>query len=69
MSWTDPKQLSRQEENEEVEVRREDQDKINRFSTLHRKAGNLEEELKVKQVRPLSFRIHLFICPTRAEKT
>ncbi|KAF2221628.1 Prefoldin subunit-domain-containing protein [Elsinoe ampelina] len=29
--------LSKQEESEEVEVRKEDQEKINRFSTLHRK--------------------------------
>ena len=43
-------QLSKQEETEEVEVRREDQDKINRFSTLHRKEATLEDELKAKQV-------------------
>ncbi|GAB7341683.1 hypothetical protein MBLNU457_g0028t1 [Dothideomycetes sp. NU457] len=41
--------LSKQEESEEAEVRREDQDKINRFSTLHRKVGSLEEQLKQKQ--------------------
>ena len=43
-------QLSKQEESEEVEVRREDQDKINRFSTLHRKEATLGEQLKLKQV-------------------
>lgn len=31
------------------EVRREDQDKINRFSRLHQNESNLEEELKTKQ--------------------
>ncbi|PSK51974.1 hypothetical protein B9Z65_3241 [Elsinoe australis] len=41
--------LSKQEESEEVEVRKEDQEKINRFSTLHRKVGVIEEELKKKQ--------------------
>ncbi|KAG8623956.1 hypothetical protein KVT40_008932 [Elsinoe batatas] len=40
--------LSKQEESEEVEVRKEDQEKINRFSTLHRKVGAIEEELKAK---------------------
>ncbi|KAF2461946.1 prefoldin subunit 4 [Lineolata rhizophorae] len=34
---------------EEVEVRREDQDKINRFSRLHSRLANLEDELKAKQ--------------------
>ncbi|KAF4550559.1 Prefoldin subunit 4-like protein [Elsinoe fawcettii] len=38
--------LSKQEESEEVEVRKEDQEKINRFSTLHRKVGTIEDELK-----------------------
>ncbi|KAI0133420.1 Prefoldin, subunit 4 [Hypoxylon sp. NC0597] len=33
---------------DEVEVRREDQDKINKFSRLHQRELNLEEELKVK---------------------
>ncbi|KAI0007530.1 prefoldin subunit 4 [Xylariaceae sp. FL0662B] len=33
---------------EEVEVRREDQDKINKFSRLHQRELNLEEELKTK---------------------
>jgi prefoldin subunit 4 len=35
---------------EEVEVRREDQDKINRFSRLHQREISLEEELKSKHV-------------------
>ncbi|CAF9937617.1 MAG: hypothetical protein HETSPECPRED_000594 [Heterodermia speciosa] len=33
---------------DEIEVRREDQDKINRFSRLHQREMALEEELKVK---------------------
>ncbi|MCJ1332370.1 hypothetical protein MMC10_009062 [Thelotrema lepadinum] len=33
---------------EETEVRREDQDKINRFSRLHQREAGLEEELKGK---------------------
>jgi len=33
---------------DEVEVRREDQDKINKFSRLHQKEINVEEELKAK---------------------
>ncbi|KXT06687.1 hypothetical protein AC578_8556 [Pseudocercospora eumusae] len=44
--------LSREEEaeiGEEKEVRKEDQDKINRFSRLHSREKDLEEELKVKQ--------------------
>ena len=43
--------MSKEEEGEETEVRREDQDKINRFSTLHQKEKLLETELKAKQVR------------------
>ncbi|KAI1826826.1 Prefoldin subunit-domain-containing protein [Xylaria intraflava] len=33
---------------DEVQVRREDQDKINKFSRLHQRELNLEEELKSK---------------------
>ncbi|KAI8949903.1 Prefoldin subunit-domain-containing protein [Xylaria longipes] len=33
---------------DEVEVRREDQDKINKFSRLHQRKLNLEDELKSK---------------------
>lgn len=33
-----------------MEVRREDQDKINKFSRLHQREMLLEEELKVKAV-------------------
>ncbi|KAH7320200.1 Prefoldin subunit-domain-containing protein [Stachybotrys elegans] len=42
--------LSKEDENgaDEVEVRREDQDKINRFSRLHQRELLLEEELKTK---------------------
>ena len=36
---------------DEMEVRREDQDKINKFSQLHQRELTLEEELKVKAVR------------------
>lgn len=35
---------------EEKEVRREDQEKINRFSRLHSRHKLLEDELKAKQV-------------------
>ncbi|KAK4504644.1 hypothetical protein PRZ48_002605 [Zasmidium cellare] len=44
--------LSREEEEqmgEEKEVRREDQEKINRFSRLHSRHKLLEDELKTKQ--------------------
>jgi hypothetical protein len=34
-----------------MEVRREDQEKINRFSSLHQKEDALEEELRAKIVR------------------
>jgi hypothetical protein len=34
-----------------MEVRREDQEKINRFSSLHQKETALEEELRGKIVR------------------
>ncbi|KAL2006482.1 hypothetical protein VTN00DRAFT_9150 [Thermoascus crustaceus] len=34
---------------EDTEVRREDQDKINRFSRLHAREAVLEEQLKAKQ--------------------
>lgn len=46
-------QLSRDDEgavSEENEVRREDQEKINRFSRLHQRETILEEQLKAKQV-------------------
>ncbi|KAJ9667179.1 hypothetical protein H2201_002699 [Coniosporium apollinis] len=46
-------QLTKEDEastgGEEIEVRREDQDKINRFSRLHQREMVLEEELKTKQ--------------------
>ena len=48
-------QLSKEEEAasgaEDTEVRREDQDKINRFSRLHQREVMLEDELKSKNVR------------------
>jgi len=44
--------LSKEDEvaagSDEVEVRREDQDKINKFSRLHQRELNLEDELKSK---------------------
>jgi hypothetical protein len=47
-----PLQLSKEEEGtgDEVEVRREDQDKINKFSRLHQKELKLNEELEAKNV-------------------
>ncbi|TPX19366.1 hypothetical protein DIZ76_017155 [Coccidioides immitis] len=36
---------------EETEVRREDQEKINRFSRLHQRETALQEQLKTKQVQ------------------
>ncbi|KAF2119922.1 Prefoldin subunit-domain-containing protein [Lophiotrema nucula] len=44
--------LTKEEEasaSEEMEVRREDQEKINRFSSLHQKETRLEDDLKAKQ--------------------
>lgn len=35
---------------DEVEVRREDQDKINKFSRLHQREIGIEDELKAKHV-------------------
>lgn len=49
-------QLSREDEagigKEDLEVRREDQDKINSFSRLHQREMLLEEDLKSKAVPP-----------------
>jgi prefoldin subunit 4 len=50
LTW---RQLSREEEEamgDEKEVRKEDQDRINRFSRLHSKEKLMEEDLKTKQV-------------------
>lgn len=48
-----PLQLSKEEEGgDEIEVRREDQDKINKFSRLHQKELKLNEELEAKNVSP-----------------
>lgn len=47
-------QLTKEDEQavgDEVEVRREDQDKINKFSRLHQRELKYEEELKTKSVR------------------
>jgi prefoldin subunit 4 len=46
-------QLTKEDEKQagdEIEVRREDQDKINKFSRLHQRELALEEELKAKSV-------------------
>jgi len=46
-----PAQLTKADEataGDEVEVRREDQDKINKFSRLHQRELNIQEQLKVK---------------------
>jgi hypothetical protein len=45
--------LTKEEEDavgDEVEVRREDQDKINKFSRLHQHELTIQEELKAKNV-------------------
>lgn len=51
-------QLSKEDEaatgSDEVEVRREDQDKINKFSRLHQRELILEEELKSRHVCDIS---------------
>lgn len=36
---------------DEIEVRREDQDNINKFSRLHQREMLLEDDLKIKAVR------------------
>lgn len=47
-------ELSKEDEaavgKDELEVRREDQDKINKFSRLHQREMTLEDELKTKAV-------------------
>jgi hypothetical protein len=52
------RQLTKDEEasaqNEDLEVRREDQEKINRFSSLHQKEEIIEEELRTKIVQSQS---------------
>lgn len=51
-------ELSKEDEatvgKDELEVRREDQDKINKFSRLHQRETALEDELKIKAVRSIS---------------
>jgi len=58
-------QLTKEEEaaagGEDMEVRREDQEKINKFSSLHQKETNLEEELRAKIV---SAAMPCFALPT-----
>ncbi|THY35700.1 hypothetical protein D6D01_01103, partial [Aureobasidium pullulans] len=64
--------LSKDEEGEETEVRREDQDKINRFSTLHQKEKLLQADLKTKEVRSrLNMRVLNYmidLCIVQKEK-
>lgn len=59
-------QLSKEDEQagNEVEVRREDQDKINKFSRLHQRELAIEEELKLKNVRTLAGKLPSH-APTR----
>lgn len=53
---TPPLQLSKEdEEGDGVEVRREDQDKINKFSRLHQRETALKEELQLKSVNTHAF--------------
>lgn len=61
-------QLSKAEEegSDEVEVRREDQDKINRFSRLHQRELLLQEQLESKNVCPTTDREIPFIPGTVA---
>lgn len=40
---------------DEIEVRRGDQDKINKFSRLHQREMLLEDDLKIKAVRMVPF--------------
>ncbi|PFH58593.1 hypothetical protein XA68_13471 [Ophiocordyceps unilateralis] len=49
-SFVQRRMLSKQEEEaaEEVQVRRQDQDKINKFSRLHQRALALDEEIQLK---------------------
>ena len=66
---TDKIKLSKDEEataagGEENEVRREDQEKINRFSRLHQRESVLEELLQGKNVRSFFSSSLLFILVT-----
>ncbi|KAL6855080.1 hypothetical protein ACO1O0_006218 [Amphichorda felina] len=63
--------LSKAEEegSDEVEVRREDQDKINKFSRLHQRELALQEQLEVKSVRwPVPFVLKWKLLLTSARK-
>jgi hypothetical protein len=55
-------------------VRREDQDKINKFSRLHQREINLEDELKAKHVCEVSWgswvggeEVLIRVCATEGE--
>jgi prefoldin subunit 4 len=58
--YSNPNELSKDDETstEDVPVRREDQEKINRFSRLHNRESALEQDLKQKQVRVTPSRFH-----------
>lgn len=64
-----PTQLTKEEEasagGEDMEVRREDQEKINKFSSLHQKETNLEEELQAKIVSAAKPCSAFFYCIAR----
>lgn len=49
-------------------MRREDQDKINKFSRLHQKEINLKEELKTKDVRSACPQFRLLAHISQKEK-
>jgi prefoldin subunit 4 len=44
---------------EEPDVRKEDQDRINRFSRLHQREAGIESELKVIEVCGFSYSVNL----------
>jgi prefoldin subunit 4 len=64
-------QLSREEEEamgEEKEVRKEDQDRINRFSRLHSREKLVEDDLKTKQASSGHVFEAIVATNTRAER-
>ena len=56
LRWLTCAQLSKEDEmavgKDEQEVRREDQDRINKFSRLHQRELTLQDEVKAKAVSP-----------------
>ncbi len=67
MYTNDVEQLSKEEESQstDAEVTREDQDKINRFSSLHNRVKGWEGEIEVKKVSATSSMVFVlpFTCP------